>query len=67
MLLQEAQADAFERELNLLLSDPSKAISMEGISPAVDQLLAEQAKLQYQMLHLKKVRSDKWTNIQVIS
>lgn len=50
----ETRAAQFEEELNLLINDPSQCVKMEGISPEIDKLLAEQAKLKYQLLHLKK-------------
>ena len=54
-LLQEAEIQKLEEEITLL-QDPQRLIANGVVSPALETLQTENAKLLYQINHLKRVR-----------
>lgn len=53
-ILQEAEITRLEDEI-AILQDPQKALAAGVISPELEKLRAENAKLRYQINHLKRV------------
>lgn len=53
-ILQEAEITRLEDEI-AILQDPQKALAAGVISPELEKLRSENAKLRYQINHLKRV------------